>query len=69
MTFSRYLLMAMIALSAFFVYLLQIFEAANEIKALRAQQGQVSYQDYQAVIDKLAIDFTQRIAHSDAATI
>jgi hypothetical protein len=46
-----------------------LFEAANKIKALRAQQGQVSYQDYQAVIDKLAIDFTQRIAHSDAATI
>ncbi|MSR05130.1 MAG: hypothetical protein EXS04_06005 [Phycisphaerales bacterium] len=46
-----------------------LFEAANQIKALRAQQGQVSYQDYQAVIDRLAIDFTQRIAHSDAATI
>jgi hypothetical protein len=46
-----------------------LFEAANKIKALRAQQGQVSYQDYQAVIDRLAIDFTQRIAHSDAATI
>ena len=46
-----------------------LFEAANEIKALRAQQGQVSYQDYQAVIDKLAIDFTQRIAHSDASAI
>jgi hypothetical protein len=29
----------------------------------------VSYQDYQAVIERLAIDFTQRIAHSDAATI
>ena len=46
-----------------------LFAAANEIKALRAQQGQVSYQDYQAVIDRLAIDFTQRIAHSDATTV
>jgi hypothetical protein len=44
-----------------------LFAAANEIKALRAQQGQVSYQDYQAAIDKLAIDFRQRIAtHDDA---
>jgi hypothetical protein len=44
-----------------------LFVAANEIKALRAKQGQVSYQDYQAVIDRLAIDFRQRIAtHDDA---
>ena len=46
-----------------------LFEAANKIKALRAQQGQVSYQDYQAVIDRLAIDFTQRIATPEASAI
>ena len=46
-----------------------LFAAANKIKALRAQQGQVSYQDYQAVIDKLAIDFTQRIATPEASAI
>jgi hypothetical protein len=46
-----------------------LFAAANEIKALRAQQGQVSYQDYQAVIDKLAIVFRQQIAHPSASAI
>ena len=46
-----------------------LFSAANEIKALRAQQGQVSYQDYQAVIDKLAIVFRQQIANPSASAI
>ena len=46
-----------------------LFAAANEIKALRAQQGQVSYQDYQAVIDKLAIVFRQQIANPSASAI
>jgi hypothetical protein len=31
-----------------------LFAAANEIKALRAQRGSVSHEDYQAVIGKLA---------------
>jgi len=46
-----------------------LFAAANEVKVLRAKQGQVSYQDYQSVIDRLAIDFRQRIATHDDATI
>jgi hypothetical protein len=32
-----------------------LFAAANEIKALRVKQGHVSYEDYQAAIQKLAI--------------
>lgn len=32
-----------------------LFVAANEIKALRAQRGSVSHEDYQAVIGKLVI--------------
>ncbi len=34
-----------------------LFCAANEIKALRAKQGQVSYEDYQSAIQKLALIF------------
>jgi hypothetical protein len=32
-----------------------LFATANEIKALRAKQGHVSYEDYQAAIQKLVI--------------
>ena len=32
-----------------------LFAAANEIKALRVKQGHVSYEDYQAAIQKLAV--------------
>ena len=39
-----------------------LFSAANEIKALRVKQGQVSYDDYQIVIAKLAIVFKNQVA-------
>lgn len=39
-----------------------LFAAGNEIKALRAKQGQVSYDDYQVAIRKLAGVFQQQIA-------
>ena len=39
-----------------------LFAAANEIKALRVKQGQVSYDDYQIVIAKLAIVFKNQVA-------
>lgn len=75
MTFSKWLLIAMVALGVLFTVLLwprlkmndqpgtirmteALFVAANEIKALRAQRGSVSHEDYQAVIGKLAPMFT-----------
>ena len=39
-----------------------LFASANEIKALRVKQGQVSYDDYQIVIAKLAIVFKNQVA-------
>ncbi len=39
-----------------------LFAAAGEIKVLRAKQGQVSYDDYQAVIHTLAANFQRQIA-------
>jgi hypothetical protein len=46
-----------------------LFATANEIKALRATQGQVSYQDYQAAIDRLAIVFKTQIASPATSAI
>jgi hypothetical protein len=39
-----------------------LFAAANEIKALRVKQGQVTYEDYQVAIQKLAVIFQSQIA-------
>ncbi len=39
-----------------------LFAGANEIKALRVKQGQVSYDDYQVAIQKLATIFKNEIA-------
>ena len=38
-----------------------LFAAANEVKALRAKQGEVSYDEYQTVIQKLAITFQSQV--------
>jgi hypothetical protein len=46
-----------------------LFAAANEIKALRVKQGQVSYDDYQIVIAKLAIVFQNEVAKKNRAAI
>ena len=39
-----------------------LFAAANEIKALRVKQGQVTSEDYQVAIQKLAVIFQSQIA-------
>jgi hypothetical protein len=44
-----------------------LFAAANEIKALRVKQGQVSYDDYQIVISKLVIVFKNEVAKQHLA--
>ena len=44
-----------------------LFSAANEIKALRVNQGQVGYDDYQIVIAKLAIVFKNQVAKQHLA--
>ena len=46
-----------------------LFAAANEIKALRVKQGQVSYDDYQIVITKLAIVFKDEVSKKHRAAI
>ena len=46
-----------------------LFAAANEIKALRVKQGQVSYDDYQIVIEKLAILFKDEVSKKNRAAI
>ena len=46
-----------------------LFAAANEIKALRVKQGQVSYDDYQIAIEKLAILFKDEVSKKNRATI
>ena len=46
-----------------------LFAAANEIKALRVKQGQVSYDDYQIVITKLAIVFKDEVSKKNRAAI
>jgi hypothetical protein len=46
-----------------------LFAAANEIKALRVKQGQVSYDDYQIVIAKLAIVFQNEVSKKNRAAI
>ena len=44
-----------------------LFAAANEIKALRVKQGQVSYDDYQIVISKLVIVFKNEVSKQHLA--
>ena len=44
-----------------------LFAAANEIKALRVKQGQVSYDDYQIVISKLVIVFKNEVSNQQLA--
>ena len=44
-----------------------LFAAANEIKALRVKQGQVSYDDYQIVISKLVIVFKNEVSKKNRA--
>ena len=46
-----------------------LFAAANQIKALRVKQGQVSYDDYQIVIEKLAIVFQNEVSKKNRAAI
>ena len=44
-----------------------LFSAANQIKALRVKQGQVSYDDYQIVISKLVIVFKNEVSNQQLA--
>ena len=44
-----------------------LFAAANEVKALRAKQGEVSYDEYQTVIQKLAITFQSQVVTQQGA--
>ena len=44
-----------------------LFAAANEIKALRVKQGQVSYDDYQNVISKLSVVFKNQVSKQHLA--
>ena len=46
-----------------------LFAAANQIKALRVKQGQVSYDDYQIAIEKLAIVFKNEVSKKNRAAI
>ena len=44
-----------------------LFAAANEVKALRAKQREVSYDEYQTVIQKLAITFQSQVVTQQGA--